>query len=223
MKQDFNLLRNCPLFLAIDENRFPYLLKCLGAKTANYHKNQSVFVEGDPAGEIGIVLSGKIQIVKEDFDGNRNIVASVEPPHIFGEAFACAGVRELPVGAVAACDSSVIWISCERLQSLCDKTCTEHNQLIHNLLFVVASNNLWLRQKIELISKRTTKEKLMAYLFSESKRQKSNEFLIPYNRQELADYLGVERSAMSAELGKLKREGKILFHKNRFRLQNHEG
>ena len=215
MKKYLEILQRCSLFENIDPNRLLVMLQNLGVKRQQFAKGQQVFFEGDPAKEIGIVLSGQVQVVKEDYYGNRNLVALIEPSQLFGEAFACAGVEALPVSVVAVCESDIMLIRCERI--IAPQEADEfHNQLVHNLLYVVASKNLILSRKIELISKRTTKEKLMAYLLSEAKCNGTASFRIPYNRQELADYLGVERSAMSAELSKLKKEGKINFHKNNF-------
>lgn len=216
MKNYNHILLQSPLFHDVKETDLTGMLRCLGAKVKQYAKNQSVFLEGDPATSIGIVLSGEVQIIKEDYYGNRNIVARIEPAQIFAEAFACAQVKALPVSVIAVCDSEIMLIDCNRIMTVCSNSCEFHNKLTHNLLRVVAMNNLLLNRKLEFISKRTTKEKLMAYLLSEAKRCGNRSFTIPYNRQELADYLGVDRSAMSAELSKLRNEGLIEFRKNRF-------
>ncbi|MBC8569866.1 Crp/Fnr family transcriptional regulator [Zongyangia hominis] len=218
MKNFFDVLTQCPLFQGMEVAKLPELLACLEAKVTAYGKYQPVFLEGDPAKDIGIVLSGEVQIVKEDYFGNRNIVALIEPSQIFGEAFACAGVETLPVSAVASCGSEVMLIGCGHIITPCKNSCADHNRLIYNLLQVMASKNLFLNKKLEFVSKRTTKEKLMAFLLEEAKRYGGDTFTIQYNRQELADYLGVERSAMSAELGKLRDDGKIKFHKNHFQI-----
>lgn len=218
MKKYNKILLKSPLFADINETDLAEMLNCLGAKIKNYTRNQSIFLEGEPATSIGIVLSGEVQIIKEDYYGNRSIVALIEPAQIFAEAFACAHIKMLPVSVLSVCDSEVMLIDCERIMTTCASSCGFHNQLIHNLLRVVAMNNILLNRKIELISKRTTKEKIMTYLMSEAKRAGSNFFTIPYNRQELADYLGVERSAMSAELGKLRDEGLIEFQKSHFKM-----
>jgi len=135
---------------------------------------------------------------------------------LFGASFACAGVASYPVSAVAVEDSLVLLINSRRITATCCNACSFHNQMIYNMLKVVATNNLALNQKIEITSKRTTREKLMAYLLSQAKLHGSDQFTIPYDRQALADYLEVERSAMSAEISKLKKDGVIDCHKSNF-------
>lgn len=209
MKKYFNVLRKCPLFERIKDEEIPGMLNCLGAKVIQVSEKQFVFMEGEPARYVGIVLSGMIQVVREDYYGNRSIVAAVEPAQLFGETFACADEERMPVSAVAECESEVLLADCRRILTTCSNACGFHNQLVSNLLKIVARKNLLLNQKIELLSQKTTREKLMTYLLAQAKRCGSNEFTIPYDRQALADYLGVERSAMSAELGKLRRDGVI--------------
>lgn len=218
MNQFYPILQKCALFKNIDTDELKGMLDCLDARAVSYSRNEIIFCEGDPARYVGIVLSGKVQIIKEDFFGNRNIIALMEVSQMFGEAFACAGVQKLPVTATAICDSKILLMPCRRIITTCSNSCEFHNRIISNLLQILAAKNLLLNQKLELISRRTTRDKLMAYLMSQAKQNKSNTFTIPYNRQALADYLGVDRSAMSAELGKMRREGLIDFHKNQFHL-----
>ena len=135
------------------------------------------------------------------------IVSTFQPPQLFGEAFACAGVASLPVSVEAAQDSTLLLLDCQRVIRTCSDACAFHQRLLSNLLHVVAAKNLLLTQKLSFLSKRTTKEKLMAYLMEEARRAGSPTFRLPYDRQGLADYLGVDRSAMSAELSKLRRAG----------------
>lgn len=216
--QYLKALKKCPLFKGIRDSDFSSMLQCMDSRTLYYQKNQPVFSEGEPADYVGIVLSGEIHIIKIDFDGNRNIIGTVTPSQLFGEVFACAGISSLPVSAIAASDSTVLLVSCKKIITTCSSSCLFHNQVIQNLLHIVAEKNLMLNQKIQFLSKKTTREKLMAFLYAQAKENQSTTFTIPYDRQALADYLGVERSAMSTELGKLKKEGKIDFHKNRFQI-----
>ena len=218
MREYFPIIKKSPLFQNINEESLDGMLNCLGARTAFYSKNQTIFWEGEPAKYIGVVIKGKVQITKDDFLGNRNIISLIEPSQLFGEAFACADIEKLPVTATAVTDSQILLLDCRRVITTCGNSCEFHNQIIANLLRIVAFKNIMLNQKIELTSKRTTKEKLMAYLLMQAKQHKSRIFTIPYDRQELADYLGVERSAMSAELSKLRREGRIDYHKSQFKI-----
>ena len=218
MEQYAEALKKCELFRQIDAMKLLVMLKCLGAQVRTVDKNQIIFQEGDQAKYVGIVLSGSVQVVRDDYYGNRSIVANIEPAQLFAESFSCANVEHLPISVVASSDSEIMLIDCKRILTICSNTCEFHHQLVTNLLRVVSAKNLMLNQKIEFTSKRTTREKLMAYLMFQAKKNGSSSFTIPYDRQELADYLGVERSAMSAELGKLRRGGALEFKKNAFRL-----
>lgn len=216
MKKYAGILRECELFRQIEEVRLMAMLRCLGAQVREVGKNQMIFREGDPAKYVGIVLSGSAQVVLDDYYGNRSIVANIEPAQLFAESFSCAETEVLPISVEASSDSEIMLIDCRRILTLCSNTCEFHHQLVKNLLRVVSVKNLMLNQKIEFTSKRTTREKLMAYLLFQAKKNGSSSFTIPYDRQALADYLGVERSAMSAELGKLRREGVLECRKNAF-------
>ena len=218
MKNYIPVLEKCSLFSGIDREELLGVLGCLGAVVTAVGKNQAIWSEGDPAVHVGIVLEGSVQIVKEDYYGNRSIMARAAAAELFGESFACAKVPALPVSVVAAEESRIMLIDCRRITTTCANSCGFHNQMIYNLLHVVAAKNLAFSQKIEITAQRTTREKLMAYLTSQAKLQNSNSFTIPFDRQGLADYLNVERSAMCAEIGKLRKDGILECTKNRFTL-----
>jgi CRP-like cAMP-binding protein len=217
MKEYFELLKTVALFRGLDEDLSP-LLSCLGAKTARYAKNQTVFTGGEEIHSFGIVLSGQVQVFQDDFYGNRSIFANLGPGNLFGEAFACAGVKSLPVSIISTAESALMFLDCRKLSAPSAKACDFHKILIQNLLNILAEKNIDLTQKIEITSKRTTRDKLLAYLSAEAKRTGHSRFRIPYNRQELADYLSVDRSAMSSELGKLRDEGVLRFDRSEFTL-----
>ena len=218
MKNSFDVLRNCPLFNQIEDESLREMLACLGAKERRYKRGDTVFFEGDKAKFLGIVLKGSIQLVRVDYYGNRSILTNIEPPQLFGEAFACAGLESLPVDAVAAEDSEILLIDAQRIAHPCKNACRFHCQTIVNLLHIVAKKNLVLHQKMEITSKRSTREKLMTYLLLQAKKAKSRTFTIPYNRQELADYLEVERSGLSVEISKLRNEKVIECRRSTFTL-----
>ena len=218
MKNDYPILQTCPLFQNMEPAGLTDMLSCLHAKTVVVIKNQTILREGDPAGNIGIVLSGTVQVIREDYDGNRNIVSIIEAGQMFAEVFACAGLETMPVSVTAVSDSEILFVDCRRILTGCPNACEFHGRLIGNLLKIVATKSLMLNQKIEIISKRTTREKLLTYLRMQAKQCGSREFTIPYDRQALADYLGAERSAMSAEIGKLCKEGVIESRKSWFKL-----
>ena len=216
MEKYFSVLERCDLFTGITREDLPGMLGCLGAAVATIPKGSAVFSEGEPARYVGIVLEGAVQIVQDDYYGNRSILAQASPGELIGESFACAGVASLPVSILATEDCKILRIDCCRITRSCSNACEFHNQLILNLLQVVAAKNLTFHKKLEITSKRTTREKLMAYLLWQAKLQKADRFTIPFDRQGLADYLGVERSAMSAELSKLRKDGIIDFDRSSF-------
>lgn len=218
MEKHIKILERCALFSGISPEDILKMLDCLGARVIRVSKNQVIFSEGDPVRYMGVVLKGSVRVVREDYSGNRTIVAEVTSPELFAETVAFSGAERMPVSVAASSDSEIMLIDCRRALYTCGKSCGFHNILVSNLLQVVAAKNMILNQKLEIISKRTTREKLMTYLHLEAKKINCNEVEIPYNRQELADYLGVDRSAMSAEIARMRKDGLIESKKNRFKL-----
>ena len=194
------------------------MLSCLHAKTRNYRKNEVIFTEGEKVRYIGVVLHGSVQISRTDYFGNRSILATVETAELFGESFACAEVAAIPICAEAQTDTTVLLLEFQKLADTNAPVCGLHGKLIFNLLKITASKNLLLHQKLEITAKRTTKEKLMAYLLLQAKKADSRCFTVPFDRQALADYLEIDRSGLSAEIGKLRRAGVLKCTKNRFEL-----
>ena len=218
MKNLILFLTQVPLFSGIQEKDLMGMLHCLNARKTAYKKQDIILLEGQSVPFVGIVLSGKVQIVKEDFEGSRNIMADIEPGNLFAEAYSCVQTDHLPVTVLSVTESEILWVNYRRIVSTCTSACQFHARLIENMLMILASKNIQLSQKIEHISKRTTRQKLLAYLFDQSAKHKTREFVIPFNRQELADYLCVDRSAMSNELCKLQSEGILTFRLNHFQL-----
>lgn len=219
MEKYFEILFQCPLFADIKQSDLKAMMGCLNGKTTEVPKGNPVFLEGDPARYVGVVLSGTVQVVREDYYGNRSIMAVLQPGELFAEAFSCAGLATMPVSVIAVTDSEVLLLDCRRVFTSCSNACHYHSLLMKNLLQGMAQKNLALTRKIRYMSQKTTKEKLMAYLLDQAKQQGSKEFVIPHNRQSLADYLGVERSAMSVEISKLKKSGQIDTHGSWFCLK----
>lgn len=216
MKKYLAILRKCPLFNQIEEENLISMLSCLGAKVEFFDKKYTIFAEGNPAKYIGIMLSGSAQIVRIDYYGNRSILSNVEPSEVFAEASACAGIPSLPVTVIANEPCEVMLINCNHILHTCTNNCEFHQQLIFNLMKDLASKAIMFQQKIEVTSKRSTREKLMAYLTIQAKKADSDSFDIPFDRQELADYLEVDRSGLSTEISKLRREGIIENHRKHF-------
>lgn len=220
MGEFFEVLRQCPLFAGIASEEISSMLSCLDGRRRAVKRGEPVFLEGDAAQWVGVLLCGCVQIVRDDYYGNRSVLTVVEPGELFGEVFACSGEAVLPVSALAVKDSVVLLLDCKRVLTVCSSACPFHSQLVRNLLKIVAQKNLMLNQKIQIMSRKTTREKLMAYLLEQAKGQGSAEFTIPLDRQALADYLGVERSAMSAEISKLRRDGALDCKGSWFRLHD---
>lgn len=210
--------KDCPLFAGMEEAELTALLDCLGARTCRADRGQMLFREGDPARYVGIVLSGAVQIQQEDYDGGRIILARVGPGELFGESFACAGTESLPVSAAAAAESRVLLLDCRRMLAPCGRACPCHSRLVQNLTQIMARKNLAFQRKLQILSHRTTREKLLAYLSDQARQQGSRRFEIPFDRQELADYLGVDRSGLSAEIGRLRAEGVLESRRHQFEL-----
>lgn len=218
MKENYSILRQCPLFDGIESENLIAMLGCLGARKIVVQKGQLIFREGEAATHVGIVLTGAVQLIREDYYGNRSIVAHIGPAQLFGETYACAKIPALPISVAADEDSQVLLVDCQRITVSCTNACEFHNRIIFNLLQLVANKNLIFDQKIQVTSKRTTREKLMTYLLNQAKLQGKNSFTIPYDRQALADYLEVDRSGLSAEISKLRKEGILESEKNAFTL-----
>lgn len=209
MNDFIEILSKCSLFDGIEQSDLNSMITCLDGKTIDVSNGNPVFLEGAPARFVGVVLSGTVQVVREDYYGNRSIMTILQPGELFAEAFSFAGLETMPVSVIAIKDSKVLLLDCRRVLTSCSNSCHFHNLLMKNLLQEMAQKNLALSQKIRYMSQKSTKEKLMAFLLDQAKQHESTEFVIPYDRQALADYLGVERSAMSAEISKLKKSGQI--------------
>lgn len=218
MKEFYPILLECPLFDGIDAENLAGMLGCMNARVTRVKKEQVIFREGDPTSVIGVVLTGAVQLIREDYYGNRSIVGHIGPKELFGESYAYSGASALPVSVQADEDCQILLIDSRRISACCSNVCDFHNRMIANMLRLVATKNLMLHQKILITSKRTTRDKLMAYLLSQAKSRGSSSFTIPFDRQELADYLEVDRSGLSAEISKLRKEGILECEKSRFTL-----
>ncbi|HCC37678.1 MAG TPA: Crp/Fnr family transcriptional regulator [Treponema sp.] len=212
----FEILKNNPLFQKIGSGDFQYMLQCLSAKNACYKKDDFILFSGDSVNAVGLILSGEIKIIIEDINGNSAIISKLSAPEMFGEVFACAGISRSPVTVQAAQDTEILFLNYKKIITSCSSACVFHAQLIENMLALIAKKNLMLNQKIEILSKRTTREKLQSYF--DFQRGAAKKFIIPYNREELARYLCVDRSAMSSELRKMSEDGLIKFQKNKFEI-----
>ncbi len=219
MEKYLSLLKNSKLFQGIAEDEFASMFECLSAVTQNYHKGEYVFSRGERIDSVALLLEGSIHIQKEDYWGNLSILSEISEGEIFGEVYACLGSEELLNNAVAVKPSKVLFLDVKRILTMCPSVCRFHGRLIRNLLTALAQKNKILTQKLEHMSRRTTREKLLSYLSEQSQRAGSPVFDIPFNRQQLADFLSVDRSAMSAELCRMRDEEILSFDRNHFMLK----
>lgn len=213
MKNYANTLKNCLLFQNIAPNNIISLLGCLNAKIYTYKKNEHLTKNKIS----GILISGLLQIIQYDYNGNRTIIANVKPLELFGETYSLTN-EKFPFEIIASENSVIITFDTASISKPCNKHCQYHIKLIQNLLQILSTKNIALNEKLQCLAKRTTREKLLNYLSYESIKNNNKEFSIPFDRQSLADYLCVERSAMSMEISKLRSEKIIECTKNKFKL-----
>ena len=218
MKKYLPILRNSPFFKGLSDNEILSILHCVNASAISRKKDSYIFNAGDSTEVMGLVASGCVLIIQEDIWGHRNILAKCHAGDFFGEPYAASQGAVLNISVVAEEDCEIIFLNVERLLVSCQSACVHHQKLIRNLVSVLANKTLVLNDKITHVGKRTTRDKLLSYLSSESIRQSSLSFDIPFDRQQLADYLCIDRAAMSAELSKLQKEGLIKTNRKHFEL-----
>lgn len=219
MEKYLSVLKRSRLFAGITESEITAMLQCLSAAVRIYDKGDCVLRRGETVSSVAMLLEGSIHIQKEDYWGNLSILSEIAPGEIFGEVYACLGNEEMLNSAVAVQTSRVLFLDMKRVITMCPSACRFHGRLIRNLLSVMAWKNRMLTGKLEHMARRTMREKLLSYLSEQSLKAGSPSFYIPFNRQQLADYLSVDRSAMSKELGKMRDEGILAFEKNHFILK----
>ncbi|GHT78759.1 cyclic nucleotide-binding protein [Spirochaetia bacterium] len=205
-------------FSGVSDTDMDQLLTCLGGRRKSFEKEAYIYREGGECTALGIVLSGTLHILRDDFWGNRQIVEQIKCGEQFGAAFVCAGIKHIPVSVIAMEKSEVLFLDYNRLIAACLQVCPCHTQMIKNLIRSLAEKSNILLEKNNLQSRHSTREKLLAYLSAQAKKENSRSFEIPFNREELAAYLSVDRSAMSAELCRMRDDGILSFKKNKFEL-----
>ncbi|MGI6201555.1 MAG: Crp/Fnr family transcriptional regulator [Christensenellales bacterium] len=212
------MTQSIPLFAGISPDELDKMLACLSGKTRFYAKSEVILAMGEPTASLGLLVEGAVQIVREDIWGNRQVLQVIAAGDLFGESYACLPGEPLLVSAVAADPCQVLFLQVARVMTTCPASCPFHNRLARNLLTLLARKNLTLTRKIDHVSQRTIREKVLRYLGDQALLQGERSFEIPLNRQELADYLAVDRSALSAELSRMQGEGLIAYRRSRFTL-----
>ena len=218
MKEFVPVLKRTKLFSGVGDDDISTMLSCLGARLLTYKKGEHVLRQGEHLSDILVLAEGSLHIQRDDYWGNRSILGHIGVGEIFGEAYVAPESGTLLNDVIAVDDSAVFFFDVKRVISTCSSACRFHTMVVQNLFFAISEKNRGLVQKLDYMSRRTTREKLLSYLSEEAKKQNSASITLPFNRQQLADYLSVDRSAMSNELCKMRDEGLLEFEKNRFRL-----
>ncbi|HCC35871.1 MAG TPA: Crp/Fnr family transcriptional regulator [Ruminococcaceae bacterium] len=215
MRKYFDILKTTRLFSDIESGELETMLKCLGAEIKAVDRDEILLLAGDKPRHIGILLTGRLNILWEDYDGNRSLMAAVTSGGIFAEALCCAGVTESPVTVLAEAYSTVMLLGFSRILHTCPSSCSYHIKLIENMLSILADKNLRMQSRMEIVGLKSLRAKVLRYLKSFGYERGQN-IVIPFNREELADFLCVDRSALSHELARMKKDGLIDYKKNNF-------
>ena len=216
----WEFLTGTPLFYDIVPEDIEDLLSCLNAKQESFPKDNIIYHTGDTIRALGVILSGSVSIEHIDFWGNRILLDQAGSGQVFAETYACLQETPLMVDVLAAEDCKILFLELDRLLLFCHNACGCHNLLIRNLLTISAQKNLALSRRSLHTAPKSIRERLLSYLSFQAVQQNRNDFDIPFNRQQLADYLNVDRSALSHELSKMQREGLLAVHKNHFCLKS---
>ncbi len=212
--------KHIALFEGISETELDEMLHCLGAVSKFFKKGSYILMAGDSLMHVGVILSGQATVFKTDLLGNRIVLGALTPPHLFAETFVCAGVKSSPVTVEASTDVTALLLSFDRILHTCTSCCSHHSALIHNMLRIVAQKNLALNEKLDHMARKTTRQKIASYLLDQATRSGSRRFEIALDRQALADYLSVNRSALSRELSRMNEEGAVDYQRNSFYIRD---
>ena len=209
---------NSPLFNGINLEDRKAVLSCIGYHIRTFQKGDIVAFEEETIKHIGILLSGAVDMVKEDLWGNKTMLVRIHKDNVFGETFACGEDNLSVVTFVVSENAKIMFMPFDRVMHSCTMACNFHHQLMENMVRVIANKNRDLMRKVEVVSKRTIREKLLCYLSLQAQFWESRYFEIPFGRVELAEYLCVDRSALTRELVKMKEDGLIDYDRNCFRI-----
>lgn len=216
--KDFMNKMNSPLFDGISPENRKAMLGCIGYHIGSFRKGDIVAFEEENIKHIGILLSGAVDMIKEDLWGNKTMLVRMRKDEMFGETFACGADNLSVVTFMVSEDATILFIPFNRVMHSCTMACAFHHQLIENMVHIIANKNRDLIRKVEVISKKNLREKILAYLSIQAQLQESRYFEIPLGRVELAEYLCADRSALTRELAKMKAEGLIDYDRNCFRI-----
>lgn len=211
-------LKMCPLFNGLSDEDLRPMLDCFNPRVLGYKRGEVLCIEGDPQDSIGVILSGKLSLNRENIIGNKMVLAMLEPGDLFGEMAAFSGRRNWPATIEAIEPSEVMFISVERFSIGCASSCESHSMLIRNMLGIISKKALLLNRKVEYLTIKGMREKLCRYMIEQSKENQNTTFDMDMNRNQLADFLNVSRPSMSREFGRMKDEGLIDYYRNTVRI-----
>lgn len=223
MEQYYPIINKCALFRGIEEGNYKHLLSCLDAQIRHVAEEEFILLAGDKINRVGIVLAGRVEVLKENLAGNKHIIAILEPSHLFAEGIVCTASRLSPVTVQAKEPSVIMLIPYEKIIKSCAESCSYHFGLIQNMMVVLGEKNVILNWKLELLTLKGMRQKLASYLIKASMENGSRTFQIPLNRTELADFLNVSRTSMCRELTRMKDDGLIDMYGRSFRILDKEG
>lgn len=218
MQIDFHQLTLLPLFFGINKEDLPSMLTCLGSFERKYKKGEIILLESNEVRSVGIILSGTVHMIKEDAKGYQTLLVTLKKGELFGESFSCGSHLDARVSFFAAASCIVLFLPFYKIIHSCKMSCTFHHRLIENMVRLISDKNVQLMHKIEVISKKTLRDKITAYLQHQAVEQNSRHFTIPLKRTELAEFLCADRSALTRELSLMQRDGLISYEKNTFDL-----
>ncbi|MBR0409774.1 MAG: Crp/Fnr family transcriptional regulator [Eubacterium sp.] len=211
-------IRRSRLFDGMEDDDIRLILQCLGYSIKLFKKDKVIAMEGNNMSYIGIVLQGSVDMIKEDVWGNKDMLTRIMPGDLFGETFACGVEAEAVVTFVASSTTEALILPFTRVISTCSNSCGFHEKLIRNLIYMIAKKNKALMQKLEVVTKKSLREKILAYLSQQAQEQQTKYIHVPLGRKELADFLCADRSSLTRELSSMKKERLIDFERNTFRL-----
>ena len=218
MQKYVKQLLDYPLFFGVKENDMVPMLNCLGGKVKKFKKGEYIFFEQDDVRQIGIIISGSVDMVKEDIWGNKTMLVRMKKEELFGETFSCGLEQSSVVSFCTSSNSEILFLPFDRVMHSCSMTCVFHHRLIENMVAIIARKNKQLMEKVEVISKKSLREKIMTYLSQQAQKQGTKYFEVPLGRVEMADFLCTDRSALTRELNIMREEGLIDFDKNMFQI-----
>ncbi len=211
-------MERSPLFRGIAREDLLGVLSCVGAHTKTFEKGQFIYLQDDHILSVGVVLSGAVQMIREDVWGNKALLLRMQPGELFGETFVCGGIHNKLVSFVAGERCRVLFVPFRQALTTCSQSCDFHRRLIENMVGAIAEKNLALMEKVDLICKKNLREKIWEYLTRRSEEAGAMEFEIPLGRVQLAEYLHADRSALTRELKFMAQEGLIDYQRNHFRI-----